>query len=323
MKNKIWAYLIHLSNHMWEDELSSPRGLYVPNQYTENNGTEIEIWDDTVKYLAECKYTHVLVDVGDAIKYETHPEISAPDAWDKDFTKKKLDEIRALGMTPVPKLNFSACHDTWLKEYSRMLSTKKYYEVASDVIREVAELFGSPELFHIGFDEEVAEYQSNYGIVTVRNGDLWWHDLNYVAKECEKWGARPWIWSDYAWDKKEIFKKNMSKSILQSNWFYMNFMDVTEEDLKNLHVQYKAIPTYLQLNEWGYDQVPTASTWDTGYTDNPYQTVAFGRDRLEGDHLLGYMTAPWMPTKDEAKHQLKNDAYKLYLARKKIYPETL
>lgn len=176
----IFAYLIHLSAHMWADEFSPPRGWYRSSGFTENNNCDIKVWDTVVKYLGETKFNTLLIDVGDAIKYESHPEISAPDAWDKDFMKKKLDEIRALGINPVPKLNFSAGHDTWLKQYNRMISTETYYTVCRDLIREVCEVFDSPSLFHLGFDEEGANFQKNYGIATERNEELRFHDINLL-----------------------------------------------------------------------------------------------------------------------------------------------
>ena len=317
----MWSYLIHLSAHMWDDEFSVPEGLYLKNGYRETNGTDLEIWDDTIKFLAECKYTHVLIDVGDALKYERHPEISAPDAWDKDFLKKKLDEIRALGMTPIPKLNFSTCHDTWLKKYRRMISTPEYYEACTDCIREVSEVFGSPEYFHLGFDEEFPDYQiaCQYDTCTVRGEHLWWHDLNLFVKECEKWGSRAWVWSDYYWHHKDIFIKRMSKEILQSNWFYGNIKNYTEEEKKG-YFALNAVDAYSELSELGFDQVPTSSTWES--TWNTYQTVCLGHERITSG-LYGFMTAPWKFTCARDKFVLKDDAYRLYLARKEIYPETL
>ena len=92
MKNeKIWSYLIHLSYHMWDDENTPPRSWYAPPRYTENNNVSVKAWDEIVAFLAECKYNMLIVDVGDAIQYESHPEISAPDAWDKDFLKIVLN----------------------------------------------------------------------------------------------------------------------------------------------------------------------------------------------------------------------------------------
>ena len=126
--------------------------------------------------------------------------------------KKKLDELRAMGITPIPKLNFSCAHHTWLKKYRRMVSTPEYYGACSDVIREVCEVFGDPEYIHLGLDEETAINQRFREAVIIRNHDLWWHDANFLFSEAEKHGARPWIWSDRCWEHPDDFIKNMSKS---------------------------------------------------------------------------------------------------------------
>ena len=314
-KDFMWGYMLKLSYHMWDDEFTPPRGWYLPKMYTEENGTDIAVWDEVLKYISELKFNTVLIDVGDGVQYERHPEISAPDAWSKNFLKQKLDEMRALGLTPIPKLNFSTGHDTWMKKYRRMVSTPEYYAVCADLIREVCEVFGSPELFHLGFDEERPEFKKNHGLVVVRNADLWWHDLNYLAGECEKYGARPWIWSDYCWHHPDLFFKNMSKSILQSNWYYGMFKDgLSEGDMT-------AIRTYELLAERGYDQVPTCSTWANIY--NTRQTLAYGKDKLSGEHLKGYLTAPWKFTSADSRYDLFTDAERFWYGRKEFYPETL
>ena len=315
-QEKIWGFMLYLSNHMWQDESSSP-SWYLNNPYTENINTEVETWDKIVPFLAERKYNLVLVDVGDGIKLESHPEISAPNAWDKDLLKKKLDEMRACGLEPIPKLNFSTCHDTWMKKYRRMISTPEYYTFCADIIREVAEVFGHPRFFHLGMDEEVTDLQKNYEMIIVRNKDLWWHDFLFLCKECEKNGARPWIWSDYVWKNEELFLKNMPKEVLQSNWFYGDFKTYGDDHPGSR----RSIECYELLDRHGYDQIPTGSTWSR--VNNLYQTVAHGKAKLSDEHLLGFMTAPWLYTNEENFYGLCCDADRLYVARKKLYPETL
>jgi len=314
--NMIWASLIHLSTHMWDDESCPPQSWYCPSDWTVNNDVDLDIWDNTVKYLAETGVNTVVVDVGDAVRYETHPEICAPDAWSKDFLKKKLDEIRALGMTPIPKLNFSTTHDTWLKEYRRMVSTPTYYTVCADLIREVCEIFGNPALFHLGFDEEKWIFFKSKDMIRVRNDELWMNDLNFLAKECEKYGARPWIWSDFVWEHKDFFLANMSKSILQSNWYYLRFKSFPEPNDNNKH-----IASYNLLEEHGFDQVPTCSTWNNVF--NSEETMAHGKKYISPEHLKGYMTASWATCRPGAKYDLMSDAERFYYARKKYYPDTL
>ena len=102
--------------------------------------------------------------------------------------------MRELGLEPIPKLNFSAGHDPWLGQYSRMVSSDIYYGVCRDLIAEVAELFDTPRFFHLGMDEETAEIQRHNNLVVVRQHELWWHDMYFLFDEVERACARPWVW---------------------------------------------------------------------------------------------------------------------------------
>lgn len=315
--NKIWAYFLQISNHMWDDEdCEKPIGWYLPpTRYEKNNRVDLEVWDSTVKFIAERKYNMLVIDVGDGVQYDSHPEISAPDAWSKDFLRQKLDELRALGIEPIPKLNFSSGHHTWLKQYTRMVSSPTYYRVCSDVIAEVAEVFGYPRLFHLGLDEEGVQFQTRQELAIVRNEKLWWHDCYFLFSECEKHGARPWVWSDYYWHNTESFVKHMPLSVLQSNWFYGTFCENPDPKIA------KRISTYEELDRLGYDQVPGCSTWNNHW--NPTQTVAFGKDRLDDNRLKGFLIIPWTETHADEQFKLLDNAHRLYAARRKFYPETL
>ena len=312
----MFAYYMEFSTHMWDDESTPARYLNMSPNYTENNNIDEALFDEMMVFLAEHGYSTVVIDVGDAVKTESHPEIAAPDAWSREKMEKKLAWIRSLGLEPIPKLNFSACHHTWLKEYRRMLSTPKYYEVCADLIREVSEIFSSPRLFHLGMDEENYANQKWRDMVVIRGEKLWWHDAYFLFEQCEKNGARPWVWSDYYWDHPDLFVKYMPKSVLQSNWFYGYFQHYNPGDY-----HYSGMHGYEKLNELGYDQVPTCSTWATN--DNPKQTLANCRGVIAPEYLKGYMTAAWCRTTRENEYTMKNEAVRLYYARKEYYPETL
>ena len=73
-----------------------------------------------------------------------------------------------------------------------MLSTKEYYQVVADIIRDTVELFDNPKLFHIGYDEETAGHQGRFQHVIVRRGDVWWRDFLSVVDAVEKNGSRAW-----------------------------------------------------------------------------------------------------------------------------------
>ena len=323
MKNEmIWAYFLRISNHMWKDDSTRDEKpelrWYLPNSpYQEENKVSIEAWDTMVKFLADRKYNLLMIDIGDGVQFESHPEISAPDAWSKEFLKQKINEARALGLEVIPKLNFSTGHDTWLKEYRRMISTPVYYKVCADLIAEMCELFDYPRLFHLGLDEENAANQGGHEMVIIRHEKLYWHDSFFLFKEVEKHGARPWVWSDYYWHHPDLFIKYMPKEVLQSNWHYGTFMkyDPTKRQ------EYYRIKAYNDLDDMGYDQIPTMASYERH--DNAYQTVAHGKNTLSAERLKGFMTSPWFPTTDKDIFLHQHDANRLYLARKELYPETL
>ena len=198
-----------------------------------------------------------------------------------------------MGLEPIPKLNFSAGHDVWLKEYERQVSTPIYYQVCADLIREVCAIFDQPRFFHLGYDEETAKQQAKYSMATIRQGELWWHDFLFFVKQVEAQGVRPWIWSDYYWNHPEEFLQRMPKSVLQSNWYY----GVEFEPEKLEYVK-----AYLDLDQAGFEQIPTGSNWASD--ENFSGTVSFCRQHLAPERLKGFLLAPWFFTLPEWQEKL-------------------
>jgi hypothetical protein len=179
-----------------------------------------------------------------------------------------------------------------------MVSTKKYYQVCEDLIKDVAEIFDHPRFFHLGYDEETANHQRSHLFAVCRQGELWWHDFLWFAKVTENTGCRPWIWSDYCWHHKDEFMKRMPKSVLQSNWYYGAQFDVSKmSEGSRPHVQ-----TYEDLDKAGFDQVPTGSNWscDTNFAD----TIKYCDEHCSKERIKGFMMAPW--TRTFAIHEAKS-----------------
>lgn len=299
---KIWANLLHLSYNMWED--------FVPLNYRDENfkcttcqearewahGYRTSLtfddatWDTLLKDMSAAGMNMVVIDLGDAIQYESHPEIAVKNAWTVDKLRSELAKMRKLGLEPIPKLNFATTHDIWLGEYSRMVSTKTYYTVCRDLISEVIDLFDRPRYFHLGMDEETAHYQRRHNYAVIRQNDLWWGDLYFYIGEVEKKGVRPWIWSDYGWLNSEVFFRKMPKSVLQSNWYYgVKFdLDTLSENAR------RYVEFYQELEDHGFDQVPTGSNHSN--EQNMELTVDYCKQVVDPSRLLGFMTAPWRPT---------------------------
>ena len=296
----IWAALLHMGTNMWCDQIPDKWGGPYKGEdinlicEADHLRFDEKVWCSLTDRMAKVGMNMVIIDLGEAIRYPSHPELAVKGSWDVERFRKELVRLRAMGIEPIPKMNFSTAHDTWLKEYQRMVSTKRYYQVCADLIRDVAEIFDHPRFMHLGYDEETTGHQSKYKYCVVRQGDLWWHDFLWFVNKTERTGMRPWIWSDYVWNHPDLFFSRMPKSVLQSNWYYGPCFDFDELKARGWEKYITWVKAYEDLDKAGFDQVPTGSNWgcDTNFAD----TVSYCRKVCSPDRLKGFMMAPWFFT---------------------------
>ena len=291
----IQSYLIHLGQNFWKEPDSDPSFL---GRYYTSLVCEDDAWRKVTDFIAANGYNTLIIDLGEGVQYESHPELAIEGAWSKEKLKKELDRLRRIGLNPIPKLNFSTCHDAWLGKYARMVSTPTYYKVASDLISEVSELFDTPDYLHLGMDEEAynphlpyyyIEMQSTYGITCVRSGELYWKDLYFLCDCCRKNGVRPWFWADQGWMLPEEALKYTPKDALLSNAIYGRLLN---PDLLPPWNQ-QALKLYYTLGENGFEQVPTCSC--TSSYLNSQDTISLLKD-VKG--IKGFCMAPWYRTRE-------------------------
>ena len=302
----IWANLIHLSFNMWEDHIpplyketvysgnDCGKAYFWAQKYQPNLTFDQVLWDELLIKMVDAGMNMVIIDLGDGVKYDSHPEIAVKGAWSIPQLKREIKKIRKLGLEPIPKLNFSTGHKAWLGPYQRMISSDIYYGVCKDLIEEVCNIFDYPRFFHLGMDEETHDNQTTHHNMVVRQGDLWWHDFNYLVNQVEKQNVRSWIWSDYAWSYPEEFLKKMSKSVLQSNWYYREQFEQFKNPLHEKHVR-----LYDQLEEHGFDQVPTGSNHYNNI--NFKETVSYCERKIAPERLKGFLQTVWRPTLIDCK----------------------
>ena len=294
----IWACLLHLGMNSWKDiplnraPADASRSFKV-RCMADYLRTDEGVWRQLTDRLGKSGANMLIIDLAEGVYLPSHPELSVKGTWSIEKFQKELARLRGMGLEVIPKMNFSTCHDSWLKDYQRMVSTKQYYQVCADVIKDAIEIFTldgkPPRFFHLGYDEETAAHQSTFELAIVRQGELWWHDFLWFAKQVESKGVRPWIWSDYCWHHKDEFLNRMPKSVIQSNWYYGAEFDVSKMGDSSPYVQ-----TYVDLAKAGCVQVPTGSNWscDTNFAD----TVTFCRKNCPAEHLKGFMMASWQRT---------------------------
>ena len=140
--DKIKAMLLHLGHNMWCEWLPDDvmpkaeiKPRYIPDYEIRNRD---EHWYRVTNYMAVRKLNMVVIDIGEGLVYPSHPELAIKGSWTPDRLRDEVLRLRGMGIEAIPKLNFSATHDGWLKHYHRMLTLPKYYEVVRDVIRDVA-----------------------------------------------------------------------------------------------------------------------------------------------------------------------------------------
>jgi hypothetical protein len=294
--NKMWAYLIHVGYNMWLDKDAKHKLLgdgYVEDYCTASEILRFDkdVWDLVTGNMRESGINTLVIDLGEGIQYDTHPEIAVEGSLTKNEFSDMLSVLRQQGITPIPKLNFSTCHDEWLGKYARYVSTDEYYKVCNDLIKEVIELFDNPTLFHLGMDEETYGHQTKHSLAVIRNSELWWNDLFFFAKAVTDTGVRPWVWSDRIWNHEEEFLKRMPKEFLQSNWYYGD--------------SFKRSDTYVRayniLDENGYEHVPTGSNWSCQW--NFEGTVNYCNQTCNQDQIKGYLQTVWRPTLRDVKYR--------------------
>jgi len=311
-----WCHFLCLGGNGARDKWSftehrGPSICQCTGRYRDAAVIDRKLLRELVDELSHFGINMVVLDVLDALQYSSHPEISLEGAFTHEELRAELAYMREHGIEPIPKLNFSSCHDTWLKQYAWMKGTQTYYDVVRDLIDEVCEVFDRPRLFHLGMDEEDLPTHRK-GMTIIRCDALWCHDLYFYMDCVQKNGARPWIWGDFYWAHPNVFKKKIPKECLISNWWYERL----KTDETGAFLPKTEMDTYVALSELGYDQIPCTSTWCCH--QNIAQTVLFFKEKgiLDDPHLQGFMVAPWTGTVETSRYRLLDDAYRMMYAKK-------
>ncbi|MBO4797593.1 MAG: hypothetical protein J5494_02305 [Candidatus Methanomethylophilaceae archaeon] len=304
VKSCYWGLLVHLGFNMWAEPETDRDGVRgIPQVFGPQTAAQYRLrfeeplfWE-TLADLSEAGGNLLVLDIGEGMQYESHPELAVPGSYSKDALRELIVRARGMGFTVVPKLNFSTCHDFWMGPYARMVSTPEYYRFCEDVIGEVCEVFDNPPLFHLGMDEESETCQHYYNMVCFRRGELWWHDLNFLFRTVLRLGVRPWIWSDMIWDHEEEFLRRMSRDAVQSNWFYGQFPE--GEAFSSRHTR-----AFRILEENRFDQIPTGCMM---FRESNFPELSkILTPAIAPHHLLGFLQTTWYPMTEtyREKHRI-------------------
>ena len=124
---KIRGVLLHMGMNMWGEWLAPGEPKVEGRRYTRDEIYFSEdIWNRTVDHAKKRAFNMVVMDLGEFVEYPSHPELAVKGSWSPDRMRAEVRRLRNMGLEPIPKLNFSATHDQWLKQYHRMVSTDLY-----------------------------------------------------------------------------------------------------------------------------------------------------------------------------------------------------
>lgn len=275
------ANLLHLSYNMWEEHDAKTERVRKASPVLRFDEA---LWSELLPRMRDAGFNAVVLDLGDGIRYQSHPEIAVQGAWEPQRLVDEVGRLREYGLELIPKLNFSSGHDTWLGPvYSRSVATPLYYQVCADLIGEVIELV-RPRLFHLGMDEENFPEQQDQNYIVIRRNELFWHDLEFLCHEVARRGVTPWVWSDTIWeDYGELFFQRMSRQVVQSIWYYGIDFETS-----------RRAAGYQQFDAAGFRQIPTCSTCI--HPSNPQLTVEHCLRAISPERLGGFLCAPWGST---------------------------
>ena len=281
--SKILSLLVHLGMNMWE-------------KYREELEFDETVWDKIVDKCAEYNFTHIVLDIGEGIRYESHPEFAAKGAWEPERVKKEVERLKEKGITLIPKLNFSAGHDLWLKEYGReKMSTPEYYQVCKDLILETAELFNYPKYFHLGFDEEFDDKRTAENFYREKEQKL--KDYRYLCDWVRARGMQPLIWQGPFYDYPDAADYLGSYLTICPDMYYAY-------DKKDWH----------KLSE--------QSEWVRGYYENDFKTRASYAEYVEkyGDTPIEYIEQdPAVPKTIAKSEGYIKDGFKIFVTSSNIF----
>jgi len=122
-ENMMWAMLLHLGSNMWSKQGERERFAQDTLPYHETMHCDRQVWREITEYLPSRGINTLLINIGEGVKLDSHPEIAVPGAWTKAELKEELSRLREMGITPLPKFNFSCAHNAWMKDYGFAVNT--------------------------------------------------------------------------------------------------------------------------------------------------------------------------------------------------------
>ena len=284
-------------------------------------------WDAVVSKLPEFKIDTLVIALGEGVVYPSHPEIAVKGSWSKDTLKAEIKKIRDMGIRVIPYENFSTYHNSWLGNYARMAGTQKYFDVCCDIVRDVIDIFDTPELFHLGLGEE--GYNSKYlddnayNFTVIFQKHILAKYANMLFDICREKGVRPWMWADMntvkAFGGDDRFKAAVGTDVVLSVPFNENPIPIYIKDGKAVPSDNvsEAARHYAKISSWGYTQIPAINR--RIHPRSPKRVMEYVS--LTCDNIEGFVMQTLSATVERKYYALMNSVQNLSTSYDAVFGE--
>lgn len=164
-----------------------------------------------IRLAGLCQYTHIVIEFWGMLKYDCLKELAWPHAFTKEQVRELLQEVRELGMEPIPMFNQLGHATASRLKYGKHVAldqnprlhhlftpdgwawdihSPEVYTLLKQVREELYDLFGQGEYMHIGCDE--AYYYTRCDEERAAMPDF----LKRLTADVVQEGRRPMLWMD-------------------------------------------------------------------------------------------------------------------------------
>jgi hypothetical protein len=102
----IWGALLHMGTNMWSDVPVKQWGAFKPEEVhliceADHLRFDETVWQTLTARMKAAGMNLVVIDLGEALQYQSHPELSVKGSWPIARFRAELTRLRAMGLEPI------------------------------------------------------------------------------------------------------------------------------------------------------------------------------------------------------------------------------
>jgi hypothetical protein len=128
---------------------------------------DLDVALSLIRRIAGARFNAVMIDVENAVRYCSHPEIARSHSAPMDDFRRMVRLAKDLNLEVIPKTNFSKSyapkhrHNDWFEPYHLLADGPEYFRRAGQIVDELIAV-AQPRYYQIGMDEDHARDADAY-----------------------------------------------------------------------------------------------------------------------------------------------------------------